>query len=374
MTRESNLRTIFKLCACGKSSRTDSFKKNHGHYLKNDKGKHYVAKTKYYCIKCDKFKLDNENLKNWHLSHVNCESMDTNQDVLSKIFREELKQLSNNETRATTRNIQRLSESSISSLSEESSDDDIIEKAWEQACEKDKVSNNTSVGTQTDLSLQNNTCSNVHQSAINAKDELIKANRSYKDENFKLKAHNAELQKQVDEYLRKKSYLDQHMQELKELEIQTEKLKLELNNFSKENSFLNQKITKIEINNKNLEHEKENLKEQLTKMQKCENRTTIHIPVRNDLVLSQPMKFNNTDEDQFCFKNKKRNIKCIHLEIESGASGHMSSIRHVPPYRKKRKFFFNLLLLSGKTFEYIIFRPAITNTHGCQQTKNRMKL
>lgn len=91
------MRTIFKLCACGKAARSDSFQKQHGKLMKEDKENHRIKSIKYYCFGCQKIKFQRETLKAWHSTHENCQIVECNKEMLNKLFHEEIKQINLNE-------------------------------------------------------------------------------------------------------------------------------------------------------------------------------------------------------------------------------------------------------------------------------------
>lgn len=342
MTRDSNRRTIFKLCLCGKAGRFDNFRKQHAKLLKNEKDNHRVIDTKYCCISCNKIKYQKETLKDWHQSHEQCENIECTQEILDNLFRNEISLIREKEVNNAVNSIlDEIPEArAVRTLSESSSSDSDVEEESSTETATENCSNVVdlpkcfkNVATQTDIVGQT---SEPHPTVVNAKDELIKSNRRYKDENYELKAKIAELQKQVEEYTKKKAYLDQTLHDFKQLEINSVKLKSDVQQLNSEKNAMQVKLHNLEITNKKLESVKENINRELQDHKKREGRSIIHIPIRNDMVLAEVMVF-GMEEPQFCYKEKRKGIKCIHLEIETTASRKLLSVRHVAPYRKKRE-------------------------------------
>lgn len=336
MVQNSHARTIFKICSCGKAARVDNFKKQHSKLIKDDSENHTLVSIKYYCIACKKFKFQNEGLKAWHLSHQNCKVIETSEDILDTIFHDERKQITSAiELNKAVNNI--LDKPSppvprpVSTLSDSSSDSE--EESITDAPVSTVKTTFADVATQTDVLAQNN---EPHPSVINAREQLVLANRQYKDEICQLKSHNGSLKKQVDEYINKKNYLDSNIQKIKELEQTVQALKLDVHKISIEKDSIDKKFISIEKENEALKYQNTHFQREISEYRKCERRMMLHLPMRNNTVVASPLTF-DANTEQLCFKDKKKCIQCIHIEFETNAASKVINVRHVPPYRKKRK-------------------------------------
>lgn len=333
--------------------------------------------VKYYCISCGIFKFQKESLKSWHGNHRECKISEVNNETINLIFREELQSLRNRELNESISNIIESSKD-VTTLSESSSDeDDIVGESVDvnnsnsnvesvksnaktisetnvqtssetslesnailnkDASEESKVQNKS---TQTDVSpirLQNDS-NNIHPSIINARDELLKSNRRYKDENFNLKSNLNDLKKQVEEYSRKKTYIDNTIHEFKKLEIDVEQHKKENKNLLDHTKVLEARLDKLQQEIKETKNDNMLLTNKIKDYETCvsHRRYNIHVPMRNDLVIAQPLNFEEGMEEM-CFKDKKRGVSCKHFQMLTDNSGRLQHFVHKPPYRKKRKF------------------------------------
>ncbi len=218
-----------------------------------------------------------------------------------------------------------------------------------QSNSNDNAQNNSNnQNTETGIRRQCNTFT-PHPQIIKHQDMLRKQNEHLKNQLYTTQAINKDLNKQVEEYNRKRITIDNQLQDFIATQEENTKLKTDkkhiqsqLNQQAERNRHLQQQNQKVVEENQQIFRQLEALKARLVEDSSV---TRIHIPIRDNQIVAHPLMSIVTGEastTEDCYHRPKRGIHCHHLYLNH--KGRIDNLRVDPPFRKKSKL--ALILIS----------------------------